>query len=140
MTRPKGIKTEGVGLNPNILPVPTMPLTPAQLPEASNAAIEPITDNVPMDIDVEDPVAKAVAAEKEQLRVVMEAQARDQKPREFAERYWRLQRIESQKTWSLDREMAMEACSAAIMVVGAWITHVSFYYMAFVSVVDLYFS
>jgi len=85
MTRPKGIKTEGVGLNPNILPVPTMPLTPAQLPEALNTAIEPVIDNVPMDIDVEDPVAKAVAAAKEQLRVAMEAQARDQKRREFTE-------------------------------------------------------
>ena len=84
MTRPKEIKTEGVGLNPKILPVLTMPLTPAQLPEASNAAIEPVIDSVPMDINVEDPVAKAVAAAKEQLRVVMEAQARDQKRREFA--------------------------------------------------------
>src|SRR5882724_10213009 len=131
MTGPKGIKTEGVGLNPNILPVPTMPLTPAQLPEASNAAIKPVIDNVPMDIDVEDPVAKAVAAAKEQLRVAMEAQAWDQKCREFAERYWRLQKIESHKTRSLDREAAMESCSAVIMVVGAQITHVSFYFMAF---------
>src|SRR5882724_185914 len=112
MTRPKGIKTKGVGLNPNILPVPTMPLTPTQLPEASNAAIEPITDNVPMDLDVEDPVTKAVAAAKEQLCVAMEAQAQDQKHQEFAERYWRLQRTKSQKTQSLDREAAMEACSA----------------------------
>src|SRR5882724_9739046 len=118
MTRPKGIKTEGVGLNPNILPVPTMPLTPTQLPEASNMAIEHIIDNVPMDINVGDPVAKAMAAAKEQLCVAMEAQAQDQKHREFAEQYWRLQRIKSQKTRSLDREAAMEACSAAIMVVG----------------------
>jgi len=88
MTQPKGIKTEGVGLNPNILPVPTMPLTPTQLPEASNVAIEPVTDNVPMDIDVEDPVTKDVAVAKEQLRVVMEAQARDQKHHEFTEQYW----------------------------------------------------
>src|SRR5882724_4089563 len=131
MTRPKGIKAKDVGLNPNILPVPTMPFTPAQLPEASNVAIEPVIDNVPMDIDIEDPVAKAVAAAKKQLRVVMEAQAQDQKCREFAEQYWRLQRIKSQKTRSLDREAAMEACSAAIMVVGVRITHVSFYFMAF---------
>jgi len=94
-----------------------MPLTPAQLPEALNAAIEPVTDNVAMDIDVEDPAAKAVAAAQEQLRVAMEAQTRDRKRREFAERYWRLQRIEGQKTQSLDREAAMEACSATIMVV-----------------------
>src|SRR5882724_5537932 len=140
MTRPKGIKTKGVGLNSNILPVPTMPLTPAQLSEASNVAIEPVIDNVPMDIDIEDLVTKAVAAAKEQLCVAMEAQAWDQKCHEFAKQYWRLQRIESQKTRSLDREVAMEACSATIMVVGARITHVSFYFMAFVSVVDLYFS
>src|SRR5882724_1790508 len=133
MTRPKGIKTEGVGLNPNILPVPTMPLTPAPLPEASNEAIEPVTDNIPMDINIEDPVAKAMAAAKEQLHVAMEAQARDQKRCKFAKWYWRLQRIKSQKTQSLDREAAMEACSAAIMVVGARITHVSFYFMGFVS-------
>src|SRR5882724_9818587 len=131
MTRPKEIKTEGVGLNPNILPVPTMPLTPAQLPEASNAAIEPVIDSVPMDINVEDPVAKAVAAAKEQLRVAMEAQTQDLKCQEFTEWYWRLQKIESHKTRSLDREAAMEACSAAIMVVGVQITHVSFYFMVF---------
>ena len=127
-------------MNPNILPVPTMPHTPAQLPEASNVAIEPVINGVPMDMDIEDPVTKAVAAAKEKLRVAMEAQNRDRKRREFAERYWQLQRIESQKTRLLDRETAMEACSAAIMVVGVWITHVSFYFMAFVSVVDLYFS
>src|SRR5882724_9322968 len=126
MTRPKGIKTKGVGLNPNILPVPTMPLTPTQLPEALNMAIEPITNTVPMDIDVEDPVAKAMAAAKEQLRVAMEAQAQDWKCCEFAEWYWQLQKIKSQKTRSLDREAAMEACSAVIMVVGAWVIHVSF--------------
>ena len=65
-----------------------MPLTPTQLPEALNAAIEPVTDTVPMDIDVEDPVTKAVAAAQEQLCVAMEAQAQDQKRREFAEWYW----------------------------------------------------
>ena len=108
-----------------------MPLTPAQLPEALNAAIEPVTDNVAMDIDVEDPAAKAVAAAQEQLRVAMEAQTRDRKRREFAERYWRLQRIEGQKTQSLDREAAMEACSAAIMVVEARVTHVSVFLYGF---------
>ena len=108
-----------------------MPLTPAQPPEASNTAIEPVIDSVPMDIDFEDLVTKAVAAAKEQLRVAMEAQTRDRKCREFTKRYWRLQKIESQKTRSLDREAAMEACSAAIMVVGVRITHVSFYFMVF---------
>src|SRR5882724_2028515 len=77
MTQPKGIKTQGVVMNPNILPSPTMSLTPAHITEALNVAVVPISDTVPMDIDVEDPVAKAVAAVQEQLRVVMEAQAQD---------------------------------------------------------------
>src|SRR5882724_6475381 len=140
MTRPKEIKTEGVGLNPNILPVLTMPYTPAQLPEALNAVIEPVTDTVPMDIDVEDPVAKAVAAAQEQLRVAMEAQARDRKRQEFSEQYWRLQKIESQKTQSLDREAAMEACSAVIMVVEVRITHVSFILWLLFQKLTWYFS
>ena len=79
MTRPKGIKTESVGMNPNILQFLTMPLTPAHISQASNAADVPIINSVPMDIDVKDPVAKAMAAAQEQLRVAMEAQARDQK-------------------------------------------------------------
>src|SRR5882724_5792669 len=108
-----------------------MPLTPAQLPEASNVAIEPVTDNVAMDIDIEDPTAKAVAAAQEQFHVAMEAQTRDRKHREFAKRYWCLQRIEGQKTQSLDREAAMEACSAAIMVVEARVTHVSVFLYGF---------
>src|SRR5882724_7610062 len=83
MTQPKGIKTRGVVMNPNILPSPTMPLNPTHIQKASNAAVVPITDNVPMDINVEDPIAKAVAAAQEQLHVAMEAQARDQKCREF---------------------------------------------------------
>jgi len=69
-----------------------------------------------MDIDVEDPVAKAVAAVQEQLRVAMEAQAWDRKQREFAERLLATSEVESQKTRSLDKEAEMEACSAAIMV------------------------
>ena len=77
MTRPKGIKTKGVGMNPNILQFLTMPLTPAHISQASNAAVVTIIDSVPMDIDIEDPIAKAVAAVQEQLRVAMEAQARD---------------------------------------------------------------
>ena len=79
MTRPKGIKTRGVVMNPNILSSPTMPLTPTHITEASNVAAVPVSDTVPMDIDVEDPVAKAVAAAQEQLHVVMEAQAQDRK-------------------------------------------------------------
>jgi len=77
MTQPKRIKTEGVGMNPNIPQFPTMPLTPAHISQASNVADMPIIDSVPMDIDVEDPIAKAVAAAQEQLRVAMEAQAQD---------------------------------------------------------------
>ena len=61
-------------MKPNILPTLTMALNPTHITEASNTAIVPITDNVPMDIDIEDPIAKAVAAAQEQLRVVMEAQ------------------------------------------------------------------
>jgi len=66
-------------MNPNILPSPTMPLNPTHIHKASNVAIMPITDKVPMDIDIEDPVAKAMAAAQEQLHVAMEAQARDRK-------------------------------------------------------------
>ena len=64
-------------MNPNILHSPTMPFTPAHITEASNVANVPVIDSVPMDIDVKDPVAKAMAAAQEQLRVVMEAQAQD---------------------------------------------------------------
>src|SRR5882724_3009666 len=65
MTQPKGIKTGVVVMNPNILPTLTMALNPTHITEALNAAIMPITDNVPMDIDIEDPIAKAVAAVQE---------------------------------------------------------------------------
>ena len=131
MTRPKGIKTEGVGMNPNIPQFRTMPLTPAHISQASNVAVMPVTDSVPMDIDVEDPIAKAMAAAQEQLCVVMEAQTRDRKRREFTELCWCLQRIEGQKTQLLDREAAMEACSAAIMVVEARVIHVSVFLYGF---------
>jgi len=79
MTRPKGIKTKGVGMNPNILQFPTMPHTPAHISQASNVADMPIIESVPMDIDVEDPIANAMAAAQEQLHVAMEAQAWDRK-------------------------------------------------------------
>jgi len=75
----------GVVTNPNILPSVTMPLTPAHITEVSNVAVVPITDTVPMDINVEDPDTKAMAAVQEQLHVAMEAQAQDLKCREFAE-------------------------------------------------------
>ena len=38
-----------------------------------------VIKSVPMDIDVEDPITKAMAAVQEQLCVAMEAQAWDQK-------------------------------------------------------------
>jgi len=125
MTRPKGIKTRGVVMNPNILPSPTMPLTPAHITEASNAAVVPVTDNVPMDIDIEDPIAKAMAAAQEQLHVAMEAQAQDQKCQEFAEQYWQLLKADSRKTIVSDKDAAVEASSVAVMLVESWISHVS---------------
>ena len=66
-------------MNPNIPQFPTMPLTPAHISQALIVAVVPIIDSVPMDIDVKDPVAKAMAAAQEQLRVAMEAQAWDRK-------------------------------------------------------------
>ena len=75
-------------MNPNNPHNPTMPFTPAQLHMASNMAIMPVTANVPMDVDPEDPNAKAVAAAQEQLCLAMEAQAQDLKNCEFADAYW----------------------------------------------------
>ena len=117
-----------------------MPLTPAHISQASNVAVMPVTDSVPMDIDVEDPVAKAMAAAQEQLCVAMEAQARDQKRREFAKQYWQLQKTDSRKTKVLDKDAAVEVSSVAVILVESQIAHVSVQVlMAFVSEVDLYF-
>ena len=102
-----------------------MPFTPTQLPEASNAAIDPINDIVPMDIELEDPVAQAMAAAQEQLRLAMVTQMREQKCREYTDVNWQILRAESRKMCSSDREVEMEACSAMIMVVEARIAHVS---------------
>jgi len=77
-----------MAMNPNNSPKPTMPFTPAQSQQASNAAIVPIFTNVVMDVDFEDPTAKAVAAAQEQLHLAMEAQARDLKNHNFADAYW----------------------------------------------------
>ena len=118
-----------------------MPHTPAHISQALNVADMPIIESVPMDINVKDPMAKAMAAAQEQLHVAMEAQAQDQKRREFAERYWQLQKVESQETRSSDREAAMEACSTAVVVVEVQINHVSLQnFMAFVLGVDLVFQ
>ena len=65
-----------------------MPFTPAQSHQASNTAFMPITVSIPMDVEIKDPIAKAVAAAQEQLRLAMEAQAWDLKNREFADAYW----------------------------------------------------
>jgi len=82
-----------------------------------------------------------MAAAQEQLHVAMEAQAQDQKCRDFADQYWQLLKTEGQKTRSLDREAAMEACSAVVVVVETWVNHVSLQiFMAFVLGVDLCIS
>src|SRR5882724_3941922 len=125
MTRPKGIKTGGVVMNPNILHSPTMPFTLAHITEALNTANMPIIDSVPMDIDIEDPIAKAMAAVQEQLHVAMEAQAQDRKHWEFAEQYWQILKAESWETRASDREVEMEACSAMVMIVELQINHIS---------------
>ena len=128
-------------MNPNILHSPTMPFTPAHITEASNAANVPIIGSVPMDIDVKDPVAKAVAVAQEQLRVAMEAQARDWKRREFAEQYWQLQKADSRKMKVLDKDAAVEVSSVTVMLVESRNAHVSVqFFMAFISDVDLHFS
>jgi len=95
MTRPKGIKTGGVVMNPNILHSPTMPFTPAHITEALNVANMPVINSVPMDINIENPITKAVAAAQEQLHVAMEAQAWDLKCWEFAKQYWQILKAES---------------------------------------------
>ena len=114
-------------MNPNNLHTLTMPLIPAHSTKASNAAFVPITINVPMDIDVKDPIAKAVAAVQEQLHVVMEAQAWDQKCQEFAKDYWRLLRAESKTVVVLDKAGVVEMMEEVVMMIEMWYNHVSQY-------------
>src|SRR5882672_11066399 len=99
-------------MNPNNSPKPTMPFTPAQSQQASNAAIVSIFANVPMDVDFEDPTAKAVAAAQEQLRLAMEAQARDLKNRDFADTYWRDERAEARTMRISDKAGMVDTCKS----------------------------
>jgi len=91
----------------------------------------PVIESVPMDIDIKDPVAKAMAAAQEQLRVAMEAQAWDWKRREFSKQYWQLQKADSRKTKVLDKDAAVEASSVAVMLVESQIAHVSVHFYGF---------
>ena len=116
-------------MNPNILPSLTMPLNPAHITEASDAAIMPVSDTVPMDINIEDHDAKAMAAVQEQLHVVMEAQAQDRKHQEFAEQYWQLLKADSWKTIVSDNNVAVEASSVTVMLVESRICHVSVHFL-----------
>src|SRR5467141_2378878 len=77
MTRPKGIKARGYGNESQQPSKTTIPFTPAQSHKALNVAIMPINANVPMDVEIEDPIADAMAAAQEQLHLAMEAQAQD---------------------------------------------------------------
>src|SRR5882672_6048471 len=114
-----------MAMNPNNSPKPTMPFTPAQSQQASNAAIMPIFANVPMDIDFEDPTAKAVAAAQEQLRLAMEAQAWDLKNREFADAYWRDKRVEARTVVLSDKAGVVDTMEEVVMMLEMQWNHVS---------------
>jgi len=117
-----------------------MPFTPAQLPEASNTAIEPINNIVPMDIDVEDQSPRPWQLHKSSFGWPWRLKLGIENDGSSAERYWQLLKVESWKTRLSDKEAAMEACSA-IMVVEVRIAHVSLqFFMAFVSGVNLVFQ
>src|SRR5882672_7362292 len=116
-----------MAMNPNNLQTPTMPLIPAHSSEALNVAFVPITVNIPMDVDVEDPIAKAVAAAQEQLCVVMEAQDQDWKCREFTEDYWRLLRVERKIVVVSDKAGVVEMMEEVVMMIEMWYNHVSQY-------------
>src|SRR5882672_2342660 len=102
-----------------------MPFTPAQLHTASNVAIVPVIANVPMDVDPEDPTAKAVAAAQEQLRLAMEAQARDLKNREFADTYWRDKRAEAWTVVLSDKAGVVDTMEEVVMMLEMQWNHVS---------------
>src|SRR5882672_11415073 len=114
-----------MAMNPNNSHNPTMPFTPAQSQQASNAAIVPVFANVPMDVDFEDSNAKAVAAAQEQLRLAMEAQARVLKNRDFADAYWREERAEA-RTMRIPNKAALvdKMEEIAMMLEMRW-NHVS---------------
>src|SRR5882672_1724162 len=112
-------------MNPNNSPKPTMPFTPAQSQQASNAAIVSIFANVPMDVDFEDPTAKVVAAVQEQLHLAMEAQARDLKNRDFADAYWRDERAEARMMRISDKAGVVDTMEEVVMMLEMWWNHVS---------------
>src|SRR5882672_4393696 len=119
-------------MNPNNLLNPTMPLQPAHSTKASNVAFVPITVNVPMDVDSKDPTAKVVAAAQEQLRLEMEAQARDLKNREFADAYWRDERAEARMMRILDKVGVVDKMEEVMMMLEMRWNHVSPFVNGFV--------
>src|SRR5882672_567411 len=94
-----------------------MPFTPTQSTQASNAAFVPVTVNIPMDVEIEDPVTKAVAAAQEQLHLAMEAQSRDLKHCNFAEEYWPQLRAESKLVVISDKAGVVETMEEAVMMI-----------------------
>jgi len=121
-----------MAMNPNNSPKPTMPFTPAQSQQASNAAIVPIFTNVVMDVDFEDPTAKAVAAAQEQLHLAMEAQARELKNRKFANAYWRDKRAEAQSVRILDKAGVVDKMEEIVMMLEMRWNHISHFVSGFV--------
>src|SRR5882672_6895364 len=114
-----------MAMNPNNPHNPTMPFTPAQLQMASNVAIVPVTANIPMDVDFEDPTAKAVAAVQEQLHLVMEVQARDLKNCEFADTYWRDETVEARTMRISDKAGVVDTMEEVVMMLEMQWNHVS---------------
>src|SRR5882672_10766400 len=114
-----------MAMNPNNPHNPTMPSTTTHSHQASNAAFVPVTVNVPMDIDSEDPTAKAVAAVKEQLHLAMEAQARDLKNREFADTYWQDERAEARMMRIVDKAGVVDTMEEVVMMLEMRWNHVS---------------
>src|SRR5882672_7214426 len=114
-----------MAMNPNNSPKLTMPFTPAQSQQASNIAIVPIFANVPMDVNFEDPTAKAVAAAQEQLHLVMEAQAWDLKNRDFADAYWRDERVEARTMRISDKARVVDTMEEVVMMLEMRWNHVS---------------
>src|SRR5882672_5932001 len=114
-----------MAMNPNNSHNPTMPFTPTQSQQASNAAIVPVFANVPMDIDFEDSNAKAVAAAQEQLHLAMEAQARVLKNRDFADAYWRDERAEARTMRISDKAALVDTMEEVVMMLEMRWNHIS---------------
>ena len=112
-------------MNPNNPSKLTMPFTPAQSHKALNTEIVPVSINIPMDVDSEDPTAKEVAAAQEQLRLAMEAQAQDLKNREFADAYWRDERAEARTVRMPDKVGVVDTMEEVVMMLEMRWNHVS---------------